>query len=224
MKRLKDYFESEIDKERYFNDPEYRKQILQKVKLREKVKIITLTLLLLLFIAYFIYLVAGLPSLQQLENPTPELATKVYSYDGELLGQFYIKQRAYTPIDSIPKNLINALIATEDRKFYKHWGIDLDRVLKAMVKNILSFRIREGASTITQQLARNLYLSQELSLTRKIREAITAIQIERNYTKEEILEMYLNIAYFGMSAYGVESASFIYFGKSPKELTLAECA
>lgn len=120
--------------------------------------------------------------------------------------------------------MINALIATEDRKFYKHWGIDFDRVLKAMVKNILSFRIREGASTITQQLARNLYLSQELSLTRKIREAITAIQIERNYTKEEILEMYLNIAYFGLNAYGVESASFVYFGKKPSELTLAESA
>jgi len=224
MKRLRDYFKSEIDRERYFNDPEYRRQILKKLKQSEKIRTIILISLALSFTAYLIYLVIGLPSLQQLENPTPELATKVYSYDGELLGQFYIKQRAYTPIDSIPKNLINALIATEDRKFYRHWGIDFDRVLKAMVKNILSFKIREGASTITQQLARNLYLSQELSLTRKIREAITAIQIERNYTKEEILEMYLNIAYFGMSAYGVESASFVYFGKSPRELTLAECA
>lgn len=222
--KLRNYFKSEIDKERYFNDPDYRRKILQRLKQREKLKKIILISLALLFIAYVIYLILGLPSLQQLENPTPELATKVYSYDGELLGQFYIKQRAYTPIDSIPKNLINALIATEDRKFYKHWGLDLDRIIKAMVKNILSFRIREGASTITQQLARNLYLSQEVSITRKLREAITAIQIERTYTKEEILEMYLNIAYFGMNAYGVESASFVYFGKSPTELTLAECA
>jgi penicillin-binding protein 1A len=222
--KLRNYFRSEIDKERYFNDPDYRLKILKVLKRRKQIRNIVVILLAVLFSAYIVYLAVGLPSLQQLENPTPELATKVYSYDGELLGQFYIKQRAYTPIDSIPKNLINALIATEDRKFYRHWGIDLDRVLKAMVKNILSFRIREGASTITQQLARNLYLSQELSITRKIREAITAIQIERTYTKEEILEMYLNIAYFGMSAYGVESASFVYFGKSPSELTLAECA
>jgi penicillin-binding protein 1A len=222
--KLKNYFRSEIDKERYFNDPDYRLKILKVLKRRKQIRNIVVISLAVLFSAYIVYLAVGLPSLQQLENPTPELATKVYSYDGELLGQFYIKQRAYTPIDSIPKNLINALIATEDRKFYRHWGIDLDRVLKAMVKNILSFRIREGASTITQQLARNLYLSQELSITRKIREAITAIQIERTYTKEEILEMYLNIAYFGMSAYGVESASFVYFGKSPSELTLAECA
>ncbi len=222
--KLRNYFKSEIDKERYFNDPDYRRKILKKVKQRERLRNIILLLLAISFIAYVIYLVSGLPSLQQLENPTPELATKVYSYDGELIGQFYIKQRIYTPIDSIPQNLINALIATEDRKFYRHWGIDLDRIAKAMVKNILSFRIREGASTITQQLARNLYLSQELSLTRKIREAITAVQIERTYTKQEILEMYLNVAYFGMSAYGVESASFVYFGKSPSELTLAECA
>jgi penicillin-binding protein 1A len=222
--KLRNYFRSEIDKERYFNDPDYRLKILKVLKRRKQIRNIVVISLAVLFSAYIVYLAVGLPSLQQLENPTPELATKVYSYDGELLGQFYIKQRAYTPIDSIPKNLINALIATEDRKFYRHWGIDLDRVLKAMVKNILSFRIREGASTITQQLARNLYLSQELSITRKIREAITAIQIERTYTKEEILEMYLNIAYFGMSAYGVESASFVYFGKSPSELTLAECA
>lgn len=222
--KLRNYFKTEIDKERYFNDPEYRRRILKMAKRREKVRNIILISIAILFVAYFVYLILGLPSLQQLENPTPELATKVYSYDGELIGQFYIKQRSYTPIDSIPKNLINALIATEDRKFYRHWGIDLDRIVKAMIKNILSLRIREGASTITQQLARNLYLSQELSLTRKIREAITAIQIERTYTKEEILEMYLNVAYFGMNAYGVESASFVYFGKSPSELTLSECA
>lgn len=222
--KLRNYFKTEIDKERYFNDPKYRQKILKRAKQKERFKNIGLILIAILFISYFVYLILGLPSLQQLENPTPELATKVYSYDGELIGQFYIKKRSYTPIDSIPKNLINALIATEDRKFYKHWGIDLDRVAKAIIKNILSFKIREGASTITQQLARNLYLSQELSLTRKIREAITAIQIERTYTKEEILEMYLNVAYFGMNAYGIESASFVYFGKSPTELTLSECA
>lgn len=103
MKRLKDYFKSEIDKEKYFNDPEYRRQILQKVKLREKAKIIISILLAVLFTAYLIYLFLGLPSLQQLENPTPELATKVYSYDGELLGQFYIKQRATYPLTASPK-------------------------------------------------------------------------------------------------------------------------
>jgi penicillin-binding protein 1A len=218
------YIRFGLDKERYFNDPNYRRRILRWRKLKAKVKILIFVMLLISFTGYTIYLFTGLPSLEQLENPTPELATKVYSYDGELIGQFFVKQRAYTPLDSVPENLINALIATEDRKFYRHWGIDVDRIIKAIIKNIIRFRIKEGASTITQQLARNLYLSQEFSLTRKLREAITAVQIERTYTKEEILEMYLNVAYFGMGAYGVESASFVYFNKSPSELTLGECA
>ena len=177
---------------------------------------------------YTAFLISGLPSLEQLEHPKPELATKVYSSDGEILDQFFIKNRTRVAYKDLPKELIDALVATEDKNFYDHWGVDLPRFVRAMVKNVFSLRLREGASTITQQLARNLYDLKDPNEsvfgkgTRKIREFITAIQIERNYTKEEILEMYLSVAYFGRSAYGIASAAQIYFGKNPSDLTLAE--
>jgi penicillin-binding protein 1A len=187
---------------------------------------------LLLIIFYIIFLLSGLPSLEQLENPRPELATKVYSNDGEVLDQYYIKNRTTVTLSQLPPYMVNALIATEDKNFYNHWGVDLPRFARAMVKNIFTLKLREGAgaSTITQQLARNLY---ELKgtresifgkITRKIREWITAVQIERNYTKQEIIEMYLSVAYFGRSAYGIASASQIYFGKNPSDLSLSETA
>lgn len=165
----------------------------------------------------------GMPSTQELETPKPELATTVISADGEILDQFFVKRRTYIPLDSIPEDFINGLIATEDREFYNHWGMHIIRLGKAVIKNIAMGR-REGASTITQQLARNLFLSQERTLTRKIREAFTAVEIERRYTKREILEMYINTVYFGRGAYGLQIASELYFNKSPQELTTAECA
>ncbi len=178
-------------------------------------------------IAYSIYLVSGLPSLEQLENPKPELATKVYSIDGEILDQFYIKNRTRVTLHDLPPQVVNALIATEDKNFYQHWGVDFPRFIRAMVKNALTFEA-VGASTITQQLARNLYDLKSANesifgkITRKIREFITAVQIEHNYTKQEILEMYLSVAYFGRSAYGIASGSQVYFGKNPSDLSLAE--
>ncbi|TAK61031.1 MAG: PBP1A family penicillin-binding protein [Bacteroidetes bacterium] len=184
----------------------------------------------LLFVAFVLYVLSGLPSLEQLENPRPELATKVYSIDGEVLDQFYIKNRTQVSLADLPLHLVNALIATEDKNFYDHWGVDVPRFFRAMVKNVFMLRLREGASTITQQLARNLYeLKGERENvftkgTRKIREFITAVQIERNYTKQEILEMYFSVSYFGKSAYGISSASAIYFDKKPSELTLSESA
>lgn len=202
-------------------EPKKRKHIFTK---GTQITLIGGGLLLLLFTAY---LVSGLPSLEQLENPRPELATKVYSIDGEVLDQFFIKNRTRATLDQIPPHLIKALIATEDRNFYAHWGVDAPRFFRAMINNILTLRA-SGASTITQQLARNLYelKGQRESvfdkILRKLREFITAVQIERNYTKEEILEMYLNVVYFGRSSYGIASASRIYFGKNPSELTLSE--
>lgn len=169
--------------------------------------------------------VRGLPSLEQLENPPNELATRVLSADGELIGQFFTKRRAYLPFDSVPPAFLHAIIAAEDRAFYRHWGIHLARIFKAFIKNVLAGDLtREGASTITQQLARNLYFGREVTLWRKLREAITAIQLERTYSKREILEMYTNTVYFGRGAYGLAVASQVYFDKSPSELTLAECA
>lgn len=166
----------------------------------------------------------SMPTLQQLENPPQELATQVFSADGVLLEHFAITRRTYAPFDSIPRDYINALIATEDRAFYDHWGVHTMRIIKAAVKNIVAMRAREGASTITQQLARNLYFTQEQTLARKIREAWTALQIERTYTKNEILEMYANTVYYGRGAFGIRVASQVYFNKQPTDLTAAECA
>ncbi len=183
----------------------------------------------LLFAIYTIFLVSGLPSLEQLENPRPELATKVYSIDGEVLDQFFIKNRTRVTLDQVQDHLIKALIATEDIDFYNHWGVDVPRFMRAMITNIIRFRAA-GASTITQQLARNLYeLKGEREsiidkINRKLREFVTAVQIESNYTKEEILETYLNVVYYGRSCYGIASASRTYFGKSPSELTVHESA
>ncbi len=174
------------------------------------------------FVAYV--LSDGLPTLDQLEDPRQDLATQVYSSDGVLLEHFATTRRTYTPYDSIPQSFVHALIATEDREFYNHWGVHAVRIVKAAVKNVLSLRTKEGASTITQQLARNLYFSREQTMARKVREAWTAFQIERTYTKNEILEMYSNTVYYGRGAYGIRVASQVYFNKEPMKLTVAESA
>ncbi|MBK8981575.1 MAG: PBP1A family penicillin-binding protein [Ignavibacteria bacterium] len=222
------YSEEELDK--YFSDKKYRQK---KVK-RKNTFSGFLYSALLIFIgvviagcAYLFYLSKTLPSLAELENPKLEEATKIYSVDGELIDKFFLKNRTKVTLDNIPKDMVNALIAIEDKKFYDHWGVDVDRIFKAFIKNILSGSLtREGASTITQQLARNLYkdIGTEISFNRKLREALTAVQIERTYTKEEILAYYLNTVYFGKGAYGVEAAAQTYFNKTAKELTLDECA
>ena len=183
-------------------------------------------LFLLLGLAFYIhaFIIDELPSFDQLENPPQELATKVLSSDGKILDMFFIKKRSNIPYDSIPKDVINALIATEDRAFFDHWGIHPMRIAKAFVKNIIVFRAKEGASTLSQQLARNLFLNREVSIARKIKEAITAVKIEQTYTKKEILELYCNTVYFGKGAYGIQVASELFFKKSPLQLSTAECA
>jgi penicillin-binding protein 1A len=220
--------------ERYFNDPEFRRKhsrrnLWQRLSLRTKLIAGVCLLLLILGGVYWHYLVSGLPSLERIENPKPELASKVYSTDGEVLDQFFIKNRSHLALADIPKTVVDALIATEDKNFYNHWGVDLVRLGKAMVKNLFAFRLKEGASTITQQLARNLYLGHRdknvfEGITRKIREFMTSVQLEQTFTKDEILEFYLNVVYFGRGSYGVASASQVYFGKVPADLTLGEVA
>ncbi|MEO8233131.1 MAG: PBP1A family penicillin-binding protein [Ignavibacteriota bacterium] len=196
----------------------------------KKTKWIVWGSIVFVFLALSIYTYVGLPSLDELENPKPVLASRVFSADGELIGQFYIENRIETDIDSLPPYVLKALIATEDRNFYDHWGVDVPRFFKAMVKNLFSLSLREGASTITQQLAKNLYALKEGRENvldkgvRKIREWISAIQIEKTFTKNEIAELYLNVSYFGRSAYGIESASKVYFNKRAKDLTLPEAA
>ena len=183
-----------------------------------------------IFLVLAVYTISGLPDLAELENPKPPLASRVFSADGELIGQFFIENRITTNLDSLPPYVVKALIATEDRNFYDHWGVDVPRFFKAMVKNLFSLSLREGASTITQQLAKNLYSLKEGrenpldKAVRKVREWISAIQIEKTFTKNEIAELYLNVSYFGRSAYGIESASKVYFNKRAKDLTLPEAA
>lgn len=219
--------EAELNK--YFTDKSYRKKLSKKNR-TEKFSILSfLTILIIIafiFTGYLAYLSQSLPSLSELENPKIEEATKIYSDNGELIDKFFLKNRTKVRFEDIPKDMVNALVAIEDRKFFNHWGVDVQRIFQAMVKNIISFRLKkEGASTITQQLAGNLYLNRkEMTFNRKLREAMTAVQIERTYTKEEILTYYLNTVYFGKGAYGVEAAANTFFSKSSKDLTLDECA
>ncbi|MDX9757558.1 MAG: PBP1A family penicillin-binding protein [Bacteroidota bacterium] len=171
-------------------------------------------------------LTEGLPSLEELENPRPPYATRVYSADGLVIDRFFEENRSrLNSLDSVPTPFIEALLSTEDRRFYEHWGVDVRGVARVVIDRVFSLSLRgRGASTITQQLARLLYLTREVTIMRKLREMLTAVQIERRYTKEEILIMYLNVAPFGRGAYGLQSAAAVFFNKKPAELTVSECA
>ena len=172
----------------------------------------------------FFALTRDLPQIQALENFEPSAATRIYSGDQVLLAELFLEKRTPIAIDQIPPHLKAALIAVEDRQFYTHSGIDLKGILRALIKDILARKYVEGASTITQQLAKTLFLTQEKTISRKIKEAILAIQLERRYTKDELLSLYLNQIYFGSGAYGVESAAQLFFGKPASQLDLAQCA
>ena len=216
---------------KYFFDSKHRNKKSKRKRIKKGINwLIVIGIVATLFIIGSIYIFSGLPSIEELENPRPQLATKVFSADGQLIGKFFIENRIESDIDSLPPYLIQALISTEDRKFYDHWGVDLMRFFQAMVKNVIRFSFREGASTITQQLAKNLYELKTQrenkfdTVVRKIREWISAVQIEKRFTKNEIIELYLNVSYFGRSSFGVESASRAYFDKSATELTLPESA
>lgn len=189
--------------------------------------LISITLAVAIGLSMYFYSVisTGLPSLQQLENPEQMYASQIMSADDEIIDHFYMQRRVNLNLDEMPQFAIDALIATEDRKFYSHWGIDLDRLFKAVAKKILNpFKRAEGASTITQQLARNLFLDLSRNLERKIREAAVTVKIEDTYTKDEILEMYLNTVNFGRGSYGISVAARTYFDKEAKDLNIAECA
>jgi len=172
----------------------------------------------------FFALTHDLPQIRLLENFKPDAVTRIYSADKVLLTELFIEKREPVPLETIPRYLTAALVATEDRKFYKHSGVDLKGIARAIIKDIQAGDFVEGASTITQQLSKTLFLTPRKTLVRKIKEAILAFQLERRYTKDEILELYLNQVYFGSGAYGVESAAKIFFGKSVKDLNLTECA
>ena len=164
-----------------------------------------------------------LPSVEALYTP-PSEATRIYAANGDLIASLYQENRANIPLSQIPRMFQRAVIDTEDAGFYRHHGISLRGVLRASFRNVRERGLAEGGSTITQQLARNLFLSNEKALSRKIAEMLLAVQIERRLTKDEILERYLNQVYFGQGAYGVEAAAEVYFGKPAQDLTLPESA
>jgi penicillin-binding protein 1A len=166
----------------------------------------------------------SLPSIKQLENYTPNLSTKIYDKDNNLIAELFTERRIFIPINKIPLNLKNAFIAIEDKDFFKHWGISIKGIIRAFSRILLKMKIVEGGSTITQQLAKTIFLTRDKTLIRKIKEALITIQFEKNYSKDEILQFYINQIYFGSGAYGVQAAARIYFNKNIQDLNLAECA
>ena len=181
---------------------------------------------IVIIFTYVFYLSIDLPSIEQLENYDPDLVTRIYSADGVLLNELYFEKRVFVELEQIPQHMRDAVVAKEDRRFYDHWGISLRDVLRAVVINTVTMSYSSGFSSLTQQLARNLYdtIGFKKTITRKIKEVITAIQIERTYTKDEILEMYLNSVHFGHGTYGVQAAAKRFYGKYANELALDESA
>jgi penicillin-binding protein 1A len=170
------------------------------------------------------WLQRDLPSPTGLQTIAPPVKTMVYDANGRLVHEFYKENRNLIPLRQIPKTMVDAILSIEDRRFYSHWGIDPIRVLGALANDIAAGRIEQGGSTITQQLARNHFLTHEKTVTRKIKEAVLAVRIEQTYTKDEILEMYLNQIYFGEGAYGIDAAAKVFFGKPVGDLALPEAA
>ena len=170
------------------------------------------------------YFSQDLPSLESLGTYAPSQATRIYSDDNNLIGEFYIEKRVYVPISQMPKHLVQAILAVEDSRFYEHQGFDAIRIVRAAMANLESGRIRQGASTITQQLTRSLFLTPERTMQRKIKELLLSWKVEKVLSKDEILEIYLNHIYFGHGAYGVQVASLTYFDKNVAEITLEEAA
>lgn len=174
--------------------------------------------------AAVIRLSAGLPSPDEIKNFQPSASTKILDCKERLICEFFQQRRTPVPLAQIPQILKDALILVEDKRFYSHWGIDIIRVFGAAFYNLKSMRFAQGASTLTQQLARNMFLTQEKSFTRKFKEMLLAFELERSFSKDEILELYFNLVYFGNGVYGVEAAAQTYFNKSVKDLSLTECA
>lgn len=165
-----------------------------------------------------------LPKLAKIQDYRPPAVSHVYAHDGTLIAEFYDEKRYPIKVADVPKTVINAFLAAEDANFYQHQGIDFTSVLRALYKNIVAGSARQGGSTITQQVVKNLLLTPERKLERKIKEAILSYRLEKRFSKDEILEIYFNQIYFGNSAYGLKAAAKLYFHKEVPELTLAEAA
>ena len=165
-----------------------------------------------------------LPSVDKLSEYTPSLATYVYDINGNVITEYSVERRSFLTLDRIPLDLQNALIAMEDNDFFNHWGVSIKGILRAVLRDLLHRKVRQGGSTITQQLSKLIFLKPERTISRKIKEIFISLQIERNFSKQEILQMYFNQIYFGGGVYGVQTASKVYFGKDVENLNISECA
>lgn len=170
------------------------------------------------------YIVSGIPPVYELEEYSPSLTTKVFDKNNNLIYEFSVEKRQLVPLDEIPVDIQNAVIAMEDRNFFKHAGFSLKGILRALINDLLIGKAAQGGSTVTQQLSRGVFLTKEKKIIRKIREIFLSVQIERAFSKQEILQMYLNEIYLGEGAYGVKAAAKKYFNKDLSELTLGESA
>src|SRR6476620_10284584 len=179
---------------------------------------------LLLFVFVVVIVVPTLPSLEVLTDYQPKVPLRVYSAEGLLIGEFGEERRAPVRIADVPQGMREAILAAEDERFYQHGGVDYVGVLRAALSNFMSGGARQGASTITSQVARNFFLTKEKTVTRKFNEMLRAFKIEHSLTKDQILELYINQIYLGQRAYGFASAAQVYFGKNLRDLNLAEMA
>jgi penicillin-binding protein 1A len=186
--------------------------------------LIALSVLIGAISGFAFWTISDLPNTKMLQEYIPLESSRVYSSDGKVLAEFYLERRTFIPHYQIPEHVKKAFIAVEDVRFYNHPGVDFIGTMRALWHDIKAGGIVEGGSTITQQLARMLFLKPDKSIKRKIKEAALSIRIEQRYTKDEILGMYLNQAYFGTRAYGIEAASQTYFGKTINELSIADAA
>ncbi len=192
-----------------------------------KFVIIFFAIVLLFVFSSLWYFSIGLPDYKKLSNYQPPISSRVYSEDRKLIAEYAIEKRLFIPFESIPDKVVNSFLSAEDKNFFSHPGIDAKGILRAVIKNIKNIsqnKRLEGASTITQQVAKNFLLTNEVSMRRKVKEAILAFRIERAYTKERILELYLNQIYLGQGTYGIAAASLEYFDKSIKDLNYSEAA
>lgn len=185
---------------------------------------IALAAVIVVMVVSLLWLSRDLPSPALLESIEPTIGTTVYDRNGRVLHDFYRENRVVVGLDDVSPQFVDAIIATEDRAFGEHWGVDVLAIARAALTNLRAGQVVQGASTITQQLARSLFLTPEVSLKRKIKEALLAVRIEQTYSKDRILELYLNQIYFGEGAYGVEAASMSLFGKPASELNIGEAA
>ena len=194
------------------------------IKITVAVVMVLVTCAVVCGVLLYVYFTQNIPSVEALKNYSPPTITRVFSDNGEIIGEFSTEKRDVVPLSRLPNHLIQAFVAGEDARFFQHKGLDYLAIARALLKNVFSGEILQGGSTITQQVVKSLLLSPERSYARKVREAILAFKIEKYLTKDEILFLYVNQIYLGHGSYGVSAAAENYFGKQVEGLNLAESA